>query len=127
MAFEEVMRNLRGTAKLQMESKLPVTATRTVGMDWHRCPRGSYSCTFNFDDPAQEIPEFLFEVCAEIIEAGNPPFFFSCNGADVQVQIGNPDWGPTGLESGCAKNISSIYNDMRHTYSLTSTEDPNGY
>ena len=127
MAFEEIIRNLRGRPELQTESRLPVTTVRTVDMDWNRCPRGSYSCTFKFDRPEQEIPEFLSEISSEIIEIGNPPFFFSCHGVNVKVEIGDPNWGPTGLELECAKNISSIYNDLRHTYDLTNTEAPNGY
>ena len=128
MAFDEIIRNLRGCSKsLQSEAKLPVSTVRTVSMDWERCPRGSYTCVFNFDNPQQEIPPFLFETCQVVIENGNPPLLFSCDENNVTVRVGNPEWGPTGLELECAKNISDIYNDMRHTYTLAHTEDASGH
>jgi|GEM_PF-4852606 len=128
MAFDEVINGLRRKRQSRLvESNLPVAAVRTVGMDWTRCPRGSYSRSFAFENPSQEIPAFLQATSACLIDAGNPPFVMACDGAEVSIRIGDPQWGPTGLEHECAQTVGHVYDDMRHTYSIATEEDPYGY
>lgn len=119
MSHFDVLSNMkrnRHTGMIQ-ESSFPVATHSVLESDWIRCPSGTYSRVFTFSD-VNSVPHFVSHVTTCAIDRQCPYVTIGLDGRNTRVQIGDPGKAITGIEREVAQDISDVYSDMTHTYSL---------
>lgn len=99
------------------ESSLPVQSHSVLESDWVRCPAGTYSRSFAFSN-IDSVPRFMSHVTECAIDRQCPYVTVGLDGRNVRVQIGDASMAITGIEREVAQDVSDVYSDMAHTYSL---------
>jgi hypothetical protein len=119
MSHFDVLNNMKRSKSCGMihEAALPVSTHNVLERDWVRCPAGTYSRSFTFSD-IDSVPRFVSHVTTCAIDRQCPYVTVGLDGRNVRVQIGDTSKAITGIEREVAQDISDVYSDMTHTYSL---------
>jgi hypothetical protein len=127
MPHQDIISSLQSRNKKSVhESVLPIKAQVPLQDVWERCPVGTYTRCFKFKSH-DTIPFFIAQASECAVDRQLPSFSIHVDGSLVKVRIGDSRGFPTGLEIEVAQDISSIYDDVTHTYELVQQEDIHGY